>query len=131
MPTLIVYGIMALAIMAAAAGAYQLVDNNWATDAGIARGRQEATAELQPKLAACTDALATQERAVQVLKAEGDARIARATKGLAEATRAASSAKTEAQRLRGLASRPAELKECPAGAAVSEIRLGLTKQGGQ
>ena len=47
---LIPYIVGALAFVGAATFVYQYVDNNWATDAGIAEGRKREHADLQPKI---------------------------------------------------------------------------------
>lgn len=47
---LIPYIVGGLAIVAAITYVYQLVDNHWATDAGIAEGRKLEKAALQPKI---------------------------------------------------------------------------------
>lgn len=124
---LLPYLLGAVAVIGAATMAYQFVDNRWATDAGIAEGRKRASAELKPQLDACQNALATQERAVQALKAEGEARVAKATKGLQEAKKQAAGAESEAARLRKLAAggKGGEASACPAGDALREVRQGL------
>src|SRR3990167_2305280 len=102
-------------------GAFEYVDSNWEPDAGIARGRAEALAEVEPLLAACR----LQELAVSDMVKEGEARKARATDALKSAREGTQKARTEAERLRGLAAAPETLQVCPAGQAVAEIRRGL------
>ena len=112
-------------------GAYEWVDNNWVTDAGIAEGRKRAEDELKPPLAACNASLqaqgeqiATQNAAVKVLQAAGEAKVARATQGMQAARSVAQKAQTEAQRLREAALAPIG-QGCAAAEAVKTIRSGL------
>ena len=107
-------------------GAYEYVDSNWETDAGIARGRAEALAEVEPLLAACR----LQELAVSDLVKEGEARKAKAADAMKTAIAGTQKARSEADRLRGLAQAPRSSEaatDCPAGAAVAEIRKGLAQ----
>ena len=112
-------------------GAYQWVDNNWVTDAGIAEGRKRAEDELQPLLTACEgrvkalgSQIETQNAAVAALEAAGKAKVARATQGMQVARSVAQTAQAEAARLREAALAPLG-SECPAGEAVLKIRQGL------
>ena len=107
-------------------GAYEYVDSNWETDAGIARGKREAMAEVEPLLAACR----LQELAVSDMVKEGEARKAKAADALKTAIAGTQKARTEAERLRVLAQAPrptGEPSACPAGDAVAEIRKGLAQ----
>ncbi len=124
MPTLLIYGIVALGILGALGGVTYKVHHH---------GYEEGIAELTPKLNSCKaektaleGTLATQERAVQALKAEGEAKVAKATEGLRRATTASLAARSEAERLRGLAKGAAAATACPAGSAVEEVRKGLS-----
>lgn len=110
-----------IGILAAVFFAYQAIDNNWATDAGIAEGRKLAMAEVEPQLAACR----LQELAVSDLVKEGEERKARAKEGIRKAQEASRSAQAEAARLRGLAQGQNKTSACPAADAVGEIRRGL------
>lgn len=120
---LLAYGLMALAVLGAIGGFV-----------GYERkaGGDSVRAELQPKLTACQDQVSTmsgqitkQNEAVASLKTTGDAKIAAASKSLAKATTDAQAARTEAQRLRALASQTVSPSACPAGDAVAEIRKGI------
>lgn len=98
---------------------------------GRVAGRAAATAELQPLLDACKGrerALGTQiesqNEAVAALEAAGKARQAKASAGIAEASKRAKSAQDEAERLRQEAKK-APTGACPAGEAVNEVRRGL------
>lgn len=120
---LLAYGIVGLAIIATLAGVAWKI-----RQAGYAA----AVEDYRPKLEACAKradalegALATQERAVQALKAEGDARVAKAAEGLRRAVTEAQGARSEAARLRALAGTLREPTACPAGEAVKAIREGL------
>lgn len=121
---LVYYAIGALAVVGAITYVYQLVDNSWATDAGIAEGRKLAEAELGPPLAACNASLKAQNEAVAAMAAAGKARQARAMAEAARASEAAQSARSEAERLRE-AAKTAPAGSCPAGEAVNEVRRGL------
>ena len=119
-----------LAVTAATVGAYQFVDNRWATDAGIAEGRKREKADLQPQLdagIACQTSLAAQNEAVAKLGAESKARQERGARALQEAQKGARQATTEAQRLRAASATVGERGACPAGEAVKAIREGLGK----
>lgn len=142
--SLLAYGIVALAIMATLGGVAYKIHHS-----GYEEGVAEVRKELQPKLDACTAAIEAQNRAVAALKAEGEAKVQAATKGLEQATKDTEAARLEAARLRKLASdhimaaqdargeaerlrvlataksAPSEPTVCPAGEAVSEIRRGL------
>ena len=124
MGSLIVYGIMAAIVAGAFATTYVK---------GRTAGKEAVTAVLQPKLDACAgqvkalgSQIEAQNRAVDALKAEGDARVARATKDAASAKLAASGAISEAARLRA-ASKAGANGACPAADGVAEVRKGLTK----
>lgn len=143
--SLLAYGIVALAIMATLAGAVYKIHHS-----GYEEGVAEVRKELQPKLDACNTAIEAQNRAVSALKAEGDARKAKATQGLEQATKETAGAKAEAARLRKLASDQATKAliatneserlrglastgsaqnaptACPAASAVEEVRRGLS-----
>ena len=132
---LIPYLVGGLALIGAVTYVYQLVDNSWATDAGIAEGRKLEQADQLPKTnklkSDLSDAKQTveslmklierQNGAVRALEAAGKARQARAMAGVKEAEKRAKTAQNEAQRLR-------EAILAPVGgceAAVSEVRRGL------
>ena len=122
MGNLIFYGIIAALIAGAFATTYFK---------GRSAGKEAVTAELQPKLDACAGqvkALGTQivaqNDAVAALRAEGEARVARATKDAARAKEAASGARSEAERLRQ-AGKQAATGACPAADGVAEVRRGL------
>ena len=119
---LVYYAIGALAVVGAMTYVYQLVDNSWATDAGIAEGRKQAEDELKPALAACNASLLAQNQAVAALGAAGKARQARAMAGVKEAEKRAKTAQNEAQRLREAILAPVD-KSCDA--AVEVVRRGL------
>ena len=123
MPSLIMYGLIALAIAGAFGGTYF---------SGRQAGKAVERAEWKPKLEACQqqvsgleNAVATQNRAIEALGAESKARQARAAQGLARATQEAGKYRTEAERLRALAGGQTNPSECAAGEAVREIRRGL------
>ena len=123
MPTLIMYGLIALAVAAAFGGTYF---------SGRQAGKAAERADWKPRLEACQqqvsgleNAVATQNRAVEALAAESKAKQARAAQGLARATQEAGKYRTEAERLRALAAGQTKPSACPAGEAVREIRRGL------
>lgn len=127
------YLVGGLAVVGAITYVYQLVDNSWATDAGIAEGRKRAEAELQPPLDACNASLkaqgeliATQNSAVKAHKALQDAKIAKATQGMQAARSVAQAAQTEAARLREAILAPVG-EGCPAAEAVRKVREGLAQ----
>lgn len=79
---LIIYAVMALAILGALAGLYALVDNSWETSAGIERGEANKQAEWvkanrEAQAAADElkhgDELLAQQKAAELLKANQDA----------------------------------------------------------
>lgn len=115
--SLLAYLIAGAALIGALGGLYWKVDSS-----GYAR----AEAELQPKIDACHAAVQKQNEAVAALKAEGDRRVGRATKGVAASAVVTRAAVDEARRLRILAegALPAPT-DCPAGVAVQQIRKGL------
>lgn len=118
---LIPYLVGGLAIIGALTYVYQLVDNSWATDAGIADGRKQAEDELKPALAACNASLKAQNEAVAALGAAGRAKQAKAKAEVERASKDAQKAQNEAQRLR-------EAILAPVGgceAAVAQVRKGL------
>ena len=90
-------------------------------------------AEYRPKLDAAQQTISAlgsqievQNRAVQALKAEGDAKMAKAREGLKSALSATQAARTEAGRLRAAGAQPAPTSQaCPAGEAVRIVRDGL------
>ena len=113
---LILYAVLALAVMGMiGTGVYKV--KQW--------GGNEVRAELQPQIDSCHAAVQKQNDAVAALKAEGDRRIAAATKGVAKAQEGTKKARTEAERLRVLAGTQAEPSSCPAAQGVAEVRKGL------
>lgn len=66
-----------------------------------------------------------QNEAVKVTKADGDRRVAEASKGVKAATQATAKARNEAERLRVASRAPTMPGACPAGDAVADIRAGL------
>ena len=79
---LIIYAVMALAILGALAGLYALVDNSWETSAGIEKGEANITAkwekenreaEVEAKKQRRASELLAAELARQLIVAEGDA----------------------------------------------------------
>lgn len=58
-------------------------------------------------------------------KADGDRRVAEASRGIARATKETALARTDAERLKGLQGSATPAVACPAGEAVSELRKGL------
>jgi hypothetical protein len=119
MPSLVIYAVMFLAVAGVVGGAYHTVKKS---------GYAEAEAEFKPKLEACTSEVQKANDAALAVKAEGDRRIAQASKGVAKARQEAKGAISEAEGLRGLAKAPTPPSasgSCPAAAAVAEVRKGL------
>ena len=122
MPSLILYGLIALAIASAFGATY------WK---GREAGKEVIRAELQPQITACEGRekglqgqIEVQNRAVASLKAEGDARVKRAQDGLKTAQDRSRAVQAESARLRDLAGKPSG-GACPAAEAVKAIRDGL------
>ena len=88
-------------------------------------GYTEAQAELQPQIDQCQGELAKANDAAKAVKAEGDRRVAEASKGVAKAKREAAGAISEAQRLRTASKGNAAPSACPAADAASVLRSGL------
>lgn len=66
-----------------------------------------------------------QNDAVAATKAEGDKRVAQATKGVAASAAVTQAALEEAARLRKANEQGTPVGDCPAGAAAAQIRKGL------
>lgn len=88
-------------------------------------GRAEDQVQAQQRETSLRNTLETQEKAVQTLKADGEARVKRAQDGLKIAQEGTKAARSEAERLMTLAKAPAAPTACPAADAVKEIRRGL------
>ena len=88
-------------------------------------GAAEVTAELQPQIDQCQGELTKANDAAKALKADGDRRVAEATKGVARARREAAGAISEAQRLRTASKTNAAPSACIAADAATELRKGL------
>ena len=69
--------------------------------------------------------LDAQNKAVAALKAEGDRRVAQATKGIAASAKVTQAAVSEAARLRKAGEGSTPPGPCPAGIATDKIRAGL------
>ena len=107
-----IYLLGAMALVAALSGLWGGWEHNRA-------GKFEAqVSELNTKIEA-------QNAAIQQTKAEGDRRVAEATKGVARAIQTTRAAQTEAERLRSLQGAATPAGNCPAGSAVAELRKGL------
>lgn len=92
------------------------------------KGRLEDKVGYEAKIVSLQGSLRAQNEAIAKLGKESQERKAKAEKGLLEASRNAQAARSEAQRLRDLASRkepPSGSQACPAGEAVKEVRQGL------
>ena len=86
----------------------------------------------EPQVAACKASnkdlegkLEAQNKAISELKAEGDRRVAAASKGIARARTEAKAAISEAERLRTASKSSAPPGACPAASAATELRRGL------
>ena len=80
----------------------------------------------EEKVATLESQIGRQNDAVAATKAEGDKRVAQATKGVAASAAVTQAALEEAARLRMLSEAALPLPvDCPAGAAVAQIRRGL------
>ena len=77
------------------------------------------------ELGECTAKIEQQNQAIAATKAEGDRRVAEASKGVKAATVATAKARSEADRLRGLAGGATPTGTCSSASAVAEIRKGL------
>ena len=86
---------------------------------------QDHNAALQQQIVGLSAQIEAQNAAIAVLKAEGDRRVAAASKGAKAAREATVAARSEAQRLRDAAKAPGGAVACPAGRAVQTIRGGL------
>ena len=113
---LIVYAVLALGILGTLAGiAYSIRK----------AGGDAVRAELEPKLQACAAEVERANEAALATKAEGDRRIAAASKGAARARQDAQGAVSEAQRLRAFIAAPPTAEACPAASATARVREGL------
>ena len=88
-------------------------------------GGDAVRAKLQPQLEACQVAVESQNQAIAKTKADGDRRVAEATKGVAKARTEAKAAISEAQRLRIASKGNAAPGACIAADAAAELRKGL------
>ena len=88
-------------------------------------GGDSVRSELQPKLTKCEADVEAQNQAILATKAEGDRRVAAASKGIARARTEAKAAISEAERLRTASKGSAPLGACPAASAAAEFRKGL------
>ena len=86
----------------------------------------------EPQVAACKASnkalkgkLETQNKAIAELRAEGDRRVAAASKGIAASAKVTQAAVSEAARLRALHDGETPAGPCPAGIATDKIRAGL------
>lgn len=86
-------------------------------------GRAEDKVIAEGKIRALGETIDLQNRAVEALRVEGEARKNKAETALKTAQNASRSAQAEAARLRGLPVPQASV--CPAADAVAEIRRGL------
>ena len=110
--TAVIYILGAFAIVAALSGLY----GAWEHKGKVAAEAQ--VAELGAKIE-------QQNQAILQVKAEGDRRVAEASKGVQNAARATQAARSEAERLRTLQNAPSPSSSCPAATAVAELRKGL------
>jgi hypothetical protein len=94
---------------------------------GYIQHEQKLVAEA--KVTVLETQIGRQNDAVAVTKADGDRRVAQATKGVAASAAVTQAAVAEAARLRALGDVPTPpvvvASNCPAGAAVGQIRKGL------
>ena len=90
-------------------------------------------AEAEAKVETLETKITAQNSAIAQTKAEGDRRVAEATKGVQRATAATAAARGEAARLRALAglpgspAKPTPPGSCPEKDAVAELRKGFVK----
>jgi predicted negative regulator of RcsB-dependent stress response len=101
---------------------------NWRLES-VKQARHKDAVSYEAKIVTLQGSLQAQNEAIAQLGRESADRKAKASKALQEASRAAQSARSEAERLRGLASVPRspEGSQCAAADAVAEIRKGLSK----
>ena len=95
-------------------------------------GADAEKAKWAPKLSACEASnkdlggkIDAQNKAIADLKAEGDRRVAAASKGIAASAKVTEAAVSEAARLRALHGGETPAGPCPAGSATDKIRAGL------
>lgn len=80
---------------------------------------------LEAQVSGLRQAIEAQNAAVASLKAQSDAKVRRATRGLSEARSASKAAQTEAERLKAAAALKSAPSACLAGDAVRIVRDGL------
>lgn len=93
-------------------------------------GRHKDQVAAEAKIIELQGSLQAQNEAIAKIAKDSAERKAKAEKGLQEAQKQAQGARSEAARLRGLASAPqapSGSQACPAGQAVQEIRKGLSR----
>ena len=113
MPTLVIYALVALAVMGAiGTGVYKV--KQW--------GGHEVRAELQPKVEACERELKKQNEAVDALAAEGAKKQAAASKAIAKAEAKAKVWDDQAKRLTALLTDRKEGGDKSCKGAWQEIR---------
>lgn len=119
---LLVYLIAGGIILAMLSGlAYKIRESGY--DKAVSEYKPQVIASQQ-QISALGSQIEVQNRAVAALKAEGEARVAKAKAGLVSASKVALGAQQEAARLRTEAAKGSG-KACPAGEAVEKIRNGL------
>lgn len=106
------YAIIGMGIALAVAMGYAKIEHS---------GRLAAEAQVEARDATIRE----QNAAVLALKVEGDRKLSEASKGVAKAKEGTQAARTEAERLRVLASVPVKPGACPAADGVALVREGL------
>lgn len=104
---------------------YIVVAIAFAAVSGYAAIEHSGKVAAEAELGACNTKIVSQNAAIATTKADGDRRVAEASKGVAKATKATQAARTEAERLAELLKNPPKPGACPAASGVAEIRRGL------
>ncbi len=96
-----------------------------AASSGYGWFQHEELTVAKSKVTTLETQISSQNKAVEATKAEGDKRVAQATKGVAAAATVTKAAVDEAARLRELQKGGTPAGACPAGMAVAELRKGM------
>lgn len=92
---------------------------------GWGKWEQHRAETAEAKVSAAEAKIEQQNSAIAATKADGDRRVAEASKGVARATKETKAAQSESARLLELAKSKTPPGACPAGNAVAELRKGL------
>jgi predicted negative regulator of RcsB-dependent stress response len=100
---------------------------NWRLES-VKQARHKDAVSYEAKIVTLEGSLAAQNEAIAKLGRESADRKAKAVEAVRKAREGTQAARSEAERLKTLAkagNAPTASQECPAGAAVAEIRRGL------